>query len=85
MKSISKFIVCVVCFIIFQLIQRRIDGSEDFYRGWNEYKNGFGRVEKNGEFWLGKPSIVFAIYQLQFQTVLVWGLVIGDRFFDDRN
>lgn len=29
-----------------------MDGSEDFYRGWDDYVNGFG--SGTGEFWLGK-------------------------------
>ena len=35
----------------FKVIQRRVDGSTDFYRNWNEYENGFGNLASN--FYLG--------------------------------
>jgi hypothetical protein len=38
-----------------QVIQRRIDGQTDFYRGWSEYEVGFGDLAK--EFWLGMYNI----------------------------
>jgi len=37
------------------IIQRRLNGSVDFYRGWFDYQVGFG--DKSGEYWLGLDKI----------------------------
>lgn len=33
------------------VIQKRFNGSENFYRNWTDYKTGFGSLD--GEFWFG--------------------------------
>eukprot|EP00105_Crassostrea_gigas_P046213 XP_019930361.1 PREDICTED: microfibril-associated glycoprotein 4-like [Crassostrea gigas] len=37
------------------VIQRRVNGSVDFYRNWTEYKNGFGRADH--EYWIGNDLL----------------------------
>ncbi|XP_059169195.1 ficolin-2-like [Physella acuta] len=38
------------------IFQRRVSGTVDFYRGWEEYKHGFGDYDI-GEFYLGNENI----------------------------
>ncbi|CAG2238239.1 Techylectin-5B,Tenascin-N,Fibrinogen C domain-containing protein 1-A,Fibrinogen C domain-containing protein 1,Fibrinogen C domain-containing protein 1-B,Angiopoietin-2,Tenascin-X,Ficolin-2,Fibrinogen alpha chain,Ficolin-1,Microfibril-associated glycoprotein 4,Techylectin-5A,Ryncolin-4 [Mytilus edulis] len=37
------------------IVQRRVDDSVDFFRYWNDYKNGFGSV--SGNHWLGNDNL----------------------------
>ena len=37
------------------VFHKRFNGFIGFYRGWDEYKNGFGDIK--GEFWLGNEKI----------------------------
>lgn len=37
------------------VVQRRLDGSEDFYRDWNDYVAGFG--DQQGEFFIGLDKL----------------------------
>ena len=37
------------------VIQRRVDNTTDFNRGWNEYKKGFGDLR--GNYWIGLDNL----------------------------
>lgn len=37
---------------LLQVFQRRQDGSINFFRGWEAYRDGFGKL--TGEHWLGE-------------------------------
>ncbi|KAJ8034028.1 Angiopoietin-related protein 7 [Holothuria leucospilota] len=45
------------------VIQRRTDGVTDFYKTWNEYKQGFGSREVGNDFWLGNEQIYYLTNQ----------------------
>lgn len=44
---------------MFQVLQRRVDGTTDFYRNWTSYRNGFGSLANDKDFWLGNEKIFY--------------------------
>lgn len=48
-----------------KVLQNRFDGSQDFYKSWNDYKNGFGNLA--GEFWLGLEKLNYLTNQKLYE------------------
>ncbi|PIK42667.1 hypothetical protein BSL78_20478 [Apostichopus japonicus] len=42
-------------------VQRRVNGSVDFFRNWTSYKEGFGELDH--EFWLGNDKLYYLTNQ----------------------
>ncbi|KAJ8033897.1 Ryncolin-4 [Holothuria leucospilota] len=49
------------------VFQRRTDGVTDFYRDWNEYKQGFGSRDAGNDFWLGNEQIYYLTNQKSYR------------------
>ncbi|XP_053181229.1 angiopoietin-related protein 2b [Scomber japonicus] len=50
------------------VIQRRIDGSVNFFRNWETYKQGFGNID--GEYWLGLENIYWLTNQANYKLLI---------------
>ncbi|XP_049295180.1 microfibril-associated glycoprotein 4-like [Anopheles funestus] len=66
------------------VFQRRFNGSVDFYRNWNEYKDGFGNLR--GEHWLGLEKLYSILKTRQHELLIVledFDGVIAYAHYDD--
>ncbi|XP_022068777.2 angiopoietin-related protein 2-like [Acanthochromis polyacanthus] len=50
------------------VIQRRQDGSVNFFRNWETYKQGFGNID--GEYWLGLENIYWLTKQGTYKLLV---------------
>ncbi|KAL2100060.1 hypothetical protein ACEWY4_004454 [Coilia grayii] len=50
------------------VIQRRLDGSVNFFRNWDTYKQGFGNID--GEYWLGLENIYWLTNQGNYKLLV---------------
>ncbi|XP_040914311.1 angiopoietin-related protein 2-like [Toxotes jaculatrix] len=50
------------------VIQRRQDGSINFFRNWDTYKQGFGNID--GEYWLGLENIYWLTNQGTYKLLV---------------
>ncbi|XP_071980915.1 tenascin-X-like isoform X3 [Engystomops pustulosus] len=65
------------------VFQRRMDGSTDFYRDWDDYKNGFGN--QTSEFWLGNIALhqITSSGSYELRVDLRAGEETAYAFYDD--
>ncbi|XP_041674582.1 fibrinogen-like protein 1 [Drosophila eugracilis] len=60
-------------------IQKRFDGSEDFNRPWEDYKNGFGNIR--GEFFIGLEKLHVMTRDRKHELSITLGKVDGSIGF----
>ncbi|PIK48186.1 hypothetical protein BSL78_14929 [Apostichopus japonicus] len=64
------------------VFQRRVNGSVEFYRNWQSYKEGFGEMDH--EFWLGNDKLydltIQGDYQLRIDMVNKDGALYYAKF-----
>ncbi|XP_071836886.1 fibrinogen-like protein A [Apostichopus japonicus] len=61
------------------VFQRRVDGSVEFYRDWDDYRDGFGFLKR--EFWLGNDKISLLTNQKDYMLRIDLKNVNGDPYF----
>ncbi|XP_053908983.1 microfibril-associated glycoprotein 4-like [Cuculus canorus] len=50
---------------VWTVFQKRFNGSVSFFRGWNDYRHGFGRAD--GEYWLGLEALHLLTLQGRYE------------------
>ncbi|KAM6976099.1 LOW QUALITY PROTEIN: angiopoietin-related protein 2-like [Tautogolabrus adspersus] len=61
------------------VIQRRQDGSVNFFRNWETYKQGFGNID--GEYWLGLENIYWLTNQGTYKLLVTMEDWTGRKTF----
>uniref|UniRef100_A0A3P9K0J7 Angiopoietin like 2 n=1 Tax=Oryzias latipes TaxID=8090 RepID=A0A3P9K0J7_ORYLA len=61
------------------VIQRRMDGSVNFFWDWETYKQGFGNI--NGEYWLGLENIYWLTNQGTYKLLVTLEDWSGKKVF----
>ena len=68
------------------VLQRRYDGSTNFYRNWKEYKEGFGKLHR--EFWIGNDNIhllsIQAIYPNGSEALIQFRFYGGNTIYTNK-
>uniref|UniRef100_H9G9E0 Angiopoietin like 2 n=1 Tax=Anolis carolinensis TaxID=28377 RepID=H9G9E0_ANOCA len=61
------------------VIQRRLDGSVNFFRNWETYKQGFGNID--GEYWLGLENLYWLTNQGNYKLLVTMEDWSGRKVF----
>ncbi|XP_044034170.1 microfibril-associated glycoprotein 4-like isoform X2 [Siniperca chuatsi] len=61
------------------VFQRRMDGSVNFYRPWDQYKKGFG--VPSGEYWLGLDNIYYLTRNRKYELLVDMEDFEGNKVF----
>ncbi|XP_031166488.1 microfibril-associated glycoprotein 4-like [Sander lucioperca] len=61
------------------VFQRRMDGTVNFYRGWDQYKTGFGIAA--GEYWLGLESLYHLTERRRYELLVDMEDFEGNKAF----
>ncbi|XP_071837330.1 uncharacterized protein [Apostichopus japonicus] len=61
------------------VFQRRVDSSVDFFLYWDDYKDGFGDIDRN--FWLGNDKLAALTSQTQYELRIDFVSKSGEHYY----